>query len=87
MSNNKLFTPYKLGPVTLRNRIVRSAAFEYKTESTIPKNASIEKPSILPTILTSVPCHSFVYGAIDKAVQALAPALCVCFDRVLIAFV
>lgn len=26
--NSKLFTPYKLGPVTLRNRTVRSAAFE-----------------------------------------------------------
>ena len=25
---SSLFTPYKLGPVTLRNRTVRSAAFE-----------------------------------------------------------
>ncbi|MCK9302832.1 MAG: NADH:flavin oxidoreductase [Bacteroidales bacterium] len=28
MSESKLFTPYKLGPVTLRNRTVRAAAFE-----------------------------------------------------------
>ena len=28
MANSKLFTPYQLGPITLRNRIVRSAAFE-----------------------------------------------------------
>jgi len=28
IKNSILFTPYKLGPVTLRNRIIRSAAFE-----------------------------------------------------------
>lgn len=28
MMDSKLFTPYRLGPVTLRNRTVRSAAFE-----------------------------------------------------------
>ena len=28
MIDSKLFTPYQLGPITLRNRIVRSAAFE-----------------------------------------------------------
>lgn len=28
MENSKLFTPYKLGPITLRNRTIRAAAFE-----------------------------------------------------------
>lgn len=30
---NNLFTPYKLGPITLRNRTVRSAAFENMAEN------------------------------------------------------
>ena len=28
MKESKLFTPYQMGPVTLRNRVIRSAAFE-----------------------------------------------------------
>ena len=28
LDDSKLFTPYKMGPVTLRNRVIRSAAFE-----------------------------------------------------------
>ena len=28
LKESKLFTPYKMGPVTLRNRVIRSAAFE-----------------------------------------------------------
>ncbi len=28
LKDSKLFTPYKMGPVTLRNRVIRSAAFE-----------------------------------------------------------
>jgi len=32
----KLFTPFKLGPVTLRNRIVRSAAFENMARDNAP---------------------------------------------------
>ena len=36
MNNNKLFSPYKLGPVTLRNRIIRSAAFENMARANAP---------------------------------------------------
>jgi len=33
---NKLFTPYQLGPLTLRNRIIRSAAFENMARANAP---------------------------------------------------
>ena len=36
MNNNKLFSPYKLGPITLRNRIIRSAAFENMARANAP---------------------------------------------------
>ncbi len=32
-NTSKLFTPYRLGPVTLRNRVIRSAAFESMGEN------------------------------------------------------
>ena len=36
MNNNKLFSPYKLGPITLRNRIIRRAAFENMARANAP---------------------------------------------------
>ena len=36
MKESKLFTPYQLGPITLRNRIIRSAAFENMARANKP---------------------------------------------------
>ena len=36
MKENKLFTPFQLGPITLRNRIIRSAAFENMARANRP---------------------------------------------------
>ena len=39
---NKLFTPYQLGPITLRNRIIRSAAFENMCRANAPTQELID---------------------------------------------
>ena len=39
IKDSKLFTPYKMGPVTLRNRVIRSAAFESMGKDFAPTQA------------------------------------------------
>ena len=39
IKDSVLFTPYKLGPVTLRNRTIRSAAFESMGKDFSPTQA------------------------------------------------
>lgn len=40
--NDKLFTPYKIGPLELRNRTIRSAAFEGMCENNSPSESLFE---------------------------------------------
>ena len=37
-----LFTPFQLGPITLRNRTIRSAAFENMAPGNVPSQALID---------------------------------------------
>ena len=39
IKDSKLFTPYQMGPVTLRNRTIRSAAFESMGKDFSPTQA------------------------------------------------
>ena len=65
LKESKLFTPYKLGPVTLRNRTIRSAAFESMGKDFGPTQK-------LKDYLVSVACGGIVmttlaYASINRS--------------------
>ena len=42
MKNSKLFTPVTFGPLTLRNRTIRSAAFESMCPGNVPSDMLLD---------------------------------------------
>ena len=77
MMNSKLFTPASIGPLTLRNRTIRSAAFE----SMCPGNATV--PAVDWTITRSVAAGgvgmtTIAYAAVSSERPCLSTGSCGC---------
>ena len=78
MTNNKLFTPFQLGPITLRNRFIRSAAFENMARANKPTQELIDYH--VSVARGGVGMTTVAYCAVDLSGVSFDGQLYVCDD-------
>ncbi|MBQ6748626.1 MAG: NADH:flavin oxidoreductase [Paludibacteraceae bacterium] len=78
MTNNKLFTPFQLGSITLRNRFIRSAAFENMARANKPTQELIDYH--VSVAHGGVGMTTVAYCAVDLSGVSFDGQLYVCDD-------
>jgi len=64
-SQSELFTPFKLGPVSLRNRTIRAAAFEGMCPGNLPSDDLLNYHRAVAA--GGIGMTTVAYAAVDKS--------------------
>ena len=80
MMNSKLFTPASIGPLTLRNRTIRSAAFESMCPDNAPSDMLLDYHRSVAA--GGIGMTTVAYAAVTRSAPDLAAvrALLQCLD-------